>query len=87
MQQRFAIGWMKKDQGTRKKNQQGDFRVRGLSLRALLGTFMACAGLAALTALTALSAQAAVTSELQHAIRAATFEVVMKKTGEGSGDL
>ena len=47
--------------------------VRGLSVKALFGMFMVCA------VLTALRAQAGVTSELQHAIRAGTFEVVMKK--------
>jgi serine protease Do len=44
--------------------------VRGLSLNTVLAAFCACA---------ALAAHAGVTPELQHAIRAATYEVVMKK--------
>ena len=41
-----------------------------LSVKTLCGTFILCA---------APAAQATVTPELQHAIRVATFEVVMKK--------
>jgi serine protease Do len=44
--------------------------VLGFWLKIFLGTFISC---------WALSAEAGVTPELQHAIRAATFEVVMKK--------